>query len=141
MKIRESAEDYLNSMLKLQEEHGYIRSIDLAAELGVTKPSVSYAVKRLRENGYITMDRDKFLHLTEKGMDIASAVYTKQKRLAEIFIALGVHPDTAQKDAHRIEHALSAETFDAICRYANEHMEQIEKACRGFCRHPRPECV
>ena len=140
MKIKQSAEDYLLTMLKLQEERGYIRSIDLAEELKVTKPSVSYAVKRLRENGYLTMDKEKFLHLTERGMAIASSVYTKHRRLAEIFIALGVDPEVAAKDAHRIEHDLSDETFDAICRYANRHLKKIEKACRTFCSHPRPEC-
>lgn len=141
MKIRQSAEDYLFTMLKFQEEHGYVRSIDLAEDLGVTKPSVSYAVKRLRENGYITMDKDKFLHLTEKGMEIASTVYTKHKRLSDIFIALGVDPEVAKQDAHRIEHDLSDETFDAICRYTNKHLKKIEKACREFCKNPRPECV
>ena len=141
MRIRQSAEDYLFTMLKLQEEHGYIRSIDLAEDLGVTKPSVSYAVKRLRENGYITMDEEKYLHLTNKGMEIASRVYTKHKRLSDIFIALGVDPDVARRDAHRIEHDLSEETFDAICRYTNLHLHKIEKACREFCKNPRPECV
>ena len=141
MKIQKSAEDYLETMLVLKEKHGYIRSIDLAEKLGVTKPSVSYAVKRLRENGYIDMDKDKFLHLTEKGMAIAEKIYTKHKRLSEIFIALGVDEEIARQDAHRIEHDLSDETFDAICRYTNLHLKKIEKACRQFCKNPRPECV
>ena len=140
MTIQKSAEDYLVTMLEMKEQHGYIRSIDLAEQLGVTKPSVSYAVKRLRENGYITMDKDKFIQLTDAGMAIASNIYTKHKRLADIFIALGVNEETARKDAHRIEHDLSDETFDAICRYTNLHLTKIEKACKQFCKNPKPDC-
>ena len=141
MTIQKSAEDYLESMLMMKEKHGYIRSIDLAEDLGVTKPSVSYAVKRLKENGYITMDKDKFLHLTDKGMEIAGNIYSRHKRLSDIFIALGVSEETARRDACLIEHDLSDETFDAICRYTNKHMKKIERACRAFCKNPRPECV
>ena len=78
MRILESSEDYLEAMLMMKEKHGYIRSIDIAMELGVTKPSVSYATKRLRENGYITMDREGLITLTDKGREIA-------RRYVEVF--------------------------------------------------------
>ena len=138
MTIQKSAEDYLETMLELKEQHGYIRSIDLAERLGVTKPSVSYAVKRLRENGYISMDKDKFIQLTDSGMALASDIYTKHKRLSDIFIALGVDPEIARKDAHRVEHDLSEETFDAICRYTNLHLKRSKRPASSFARIPSP---
>ena len=79
MKILKSSEDYLETMLMMQEQHSYIRSIDIAVELGVTKPSVSYATKRLRENGYITMDKDGLITLTPKGLEIAERIYDRHK--------------------------------------------------------------
>lgn len=117
MKIRKSAEDYLEAMLILQEKFGYIRSIDIADQLDVKKPSVSYATKRLRENGYITMDPDSLITLTKSGMEIASRMYERHKILAEILIGLGVDSDTAREDACRIEHDISEQSFEAICRY------------------------
>lgn len=119
MDIRKSAEDYLEMMLMLHEKHGYIRSIDIADELGVTKPSVSYATKRLRENGYITMDSDSHITLTETGMEIASRMYERHKILTDLLIALGVEKDVAREDACKIEHDLSEQSFQAICRHAN----------------------
>ena len=114
MKIQKSAEDYLEAMLMLQEMHGYIRSVDIAAQLEVTKPSVSYAAKRLRENGYITMDKDGLITLTETGMEIAQRIYERHKVLTQLLISLGVGPETAREDACKIEHDLSVETFDGI---------------------------
>ena len=84
MKIQKSSEDYLESMLMMQEQHGYIRSVDIAAHLGVTKPSVSYATKRLRENGYITMGPDGLITLTEKGLEIAERIYERHKLLSSL---------------------------------------------------------
>ena len=95
MKIHKSAEDYLEMILMLTEQKGYARSIDIAAGLSVSKPSVSYAMKQLRENGYITMDKDNFIHLTESGGDEA----------------------TAREDACKIEHDISDATFEAITKY------------------------
>ena len=118
MKIHESAEDYLEAMLMLKEERGYVRSIDVAEKLGVTKPSVSYATKRLRENGYITMDHDGLITLTDKGMAIAASMYERHKLLTQLLINLGVNPDTAREDACKIEHDLSAETFEAIRKHS-----------------------
>ena len=86
MQILKSSEDYLEAMLMMQERHGYIRSIDIAAELGVTKPSVSYATKRLRENGYILMGKDGLITLTDKGMEIAARMYERHKLLTTILM-------------------------------------------------------
>ena len=105
MTIHKSAEDYLEAMLMLREERGYIRSIDVAEKLGVTKPSVSYATKRLRESGYISAER----------------MYERHKLLTELLIGLGVNPETAREDACKIEHDLSVESFDAIRRHAEEY--------------------
>ncbi len=117
MKIRKASEDYLEAMLMMKEEHGYIRSIDIASHLGVTKPSVSYATRRLRENGYITMDEDGLITLTNKGMAIAKKVYTRHKVLSKFFMSLGVDEKTAMEDACSVEHDISKQTFNAICRH------------------------
>ena len=114
MEIRKSAEDYLEAMLMMKEQHGYIRSIDVAQQLGVTKPSVSYATKQLRENGYITMDHANFIVLTDKGMEIADRIYTRHKVLTDFFKKLGVDEATAREDACKVEHDLSEETFHAL---------------------------
>lgn len=118
MKIQKAAEDYLEAMLMLKEKKGYIRSIDIAQMLNVTKPSVTYSTKRLRENGYITMDRDGAITLTESGMEIALNIYNRHKTLIEFFIKLGVPEDIAREDACKVEHDISEETFEAICRHA-----------------------
>jgi Mn-dependent DtxR family transcriptional regulator len=117
MKIRKSAEDYLETMLIMKERRGFIRSIDIASELGVTKPSVSYATKRLRENGYITMDGDGLITLTDSGLVIAESIYAKHRLLTEFLTMLGVDAGTAREDACRIEHDISDATFDALRRY------------------------
>ena len=105
----------------MQQEHGYIRSIDIADKLGVTKPSVTYATKRLRENGYITMDKDGLITLTEQGMAIAASMLDRHHTLTRFLMALGVDEETAESDACRLEHDLSQTSFDAICRHAREH--------------------
>ena len=124
MRILESSEDYLEAMLIMKEVHGYIRSIDIAMELGVTKPSVSYATKRLRENGYITMDKDGFITLTDKGMAIAAHIYERHKVLTSVLIHLGVNPETAREDACKLEHDISDESFDALKRHLEKNGEQ-----------------
>ena len=120
MNIRKSAEDYLEMMLMLKEKHGYIRSIDIADELGVKKPSVSYATKRLRENGYITMDSDSHITLTETGLEIAMRMYERHKTLTDLLVALGVDEDVAREDACKIEHDLSEQSFRAICKHTGK---------------------
>ncbi len=121
MTIQKSAEDYLEAMLMLKEERGYIRSVDVADKLGVTKPSVSYATKRLRENGYIEFDPAGMILLLEPGLEIAERMYERHKLLTELLINLGVSPEIAREDACKIEHDLSVESFDAIRRHAQEH--------------------
>ena len=118
MKIQKSAEDYLEAMLMLRERYGFIRSVDIAVLLGVTKPSVSYATKRLRESGFIEMDADGLILLKPSGLEIAQKIYTRHKLLSEFLIAIGVEEAIAREDACRIEHDISPETFDAICRFA-----------------------
>ena len=116
MKIHKSAEDYLEMILRLNEEKGYARSVDIAAGLSVSKPSVSVAMKHLREDGYITMDRDNYISLTDAGLEIARRVYDRHLALTEILIRIGVDPETAQKDACKVEHDISPQTYDAIVR-------------------------
>ena len=120
MNIHESAEDYLEMILMLREEKGYARSVDIAARLAVTKPSVSIAMKKLRENGYITMDRESLIELTEKGRVIARRIYDRHKALSRFLIQLGVDEKTAREDACKIEHDISEETFAAICAQLKE---------------------
>ncbi|HNW04433.1 MAG TPA: metal-dependent transcriptional regulator [Oscillospiraceae bacterium] len=120
MKIQKASEDYLEAMLMMKEKHGFIRSIDVAEHLGVTKPSVSYSTKRLRENGYLTMDADGLITLTDTGMEIAQRIYERHKLLTEVLVSLGVDAHTALEDACRIEHDISEETFEAIRGYAGK---------------------
>ena len=124
MKIQKSSEDYLETMLILQESLGYIRSIDIAEHLGVTKPSVSYATKRLRENGYITMDSDGLISLTQAGLDIAQSMFRRHTVLTGVLMTLGVHEETAREDACKIEHDISEKTFEALCRFAEKMKEE-----------------
>lgn len=121
MTIQKSAEDYLEAILMLKEERGYVRAIDVAEKLGVTKPSVSFATKRLRENGYITLDPAGMLVLLPPGLEIAERMYERHKLLTELLIGLGVSPETARVDACKIEHDLSEETFAAIRNHANTY--------------------
>ena len=116
MKIQKSSQDYLESMLMMQQEHGYIRSIDVAEHLGVTKPSVSYATKRLRENGYIEMDKDGLITLTDAGMQIASKMLQRHRTLTRFLVSLGVEPETAEEDACKMEHDISDQTFTLTTR-------------------------
>ena len=114
MIIHESAEDYLESILMLIREKGYARSVDIAAMLSVTKPSVSVAMKRLRENGYINMDEENLITLTPQGEEIAGRMLHRHHTIATFLERLGVPADIALEDACRIEHYLSPESFDAI---------------------------
>ena len=121
MNIHKSAEDYLEAMLMLKEERGYIRSIDVADKLGVTKPSVSYATKRLRENGYISFDPAGMIVLEPTGLEIAQRMLERHRLLTDLLIGLGVSPETARDDACKIEHDLSVESFDAIRAHAQKY--------------------
>ena len=121
MKIQKSAEDYLETMLILQKNRGFIRSIDIAEQLGVTKPSVSYATKRLRENGYIDVSGDGKIILLPPGEEIALSLYARHTVLTKALTHLGVPEETAAEDACKIEHILSEESFNAI----KKHLEKI----------------
>lgn len=118
-KIQESAENYLETILILSQRKGSVRSIDVAAELGFSKPSVSIAMKNLREKGCVTVDGDGLLFLTEQGKRIAERVYERHTLFTEWLISLGVDEKTAAEDACRIEHVISAESFQAIKRHVN----------------------
>ena len=124
MKVLRAAEDYLETMLMMQKKHGYIRSIDIAEYLGVTKPSVTYTTKRLRESGHITMDRDGLITLTPSGMEIASKMLDRHRTLTQFLIAIGVDQKTAEQDACKIEHDISQQTYDAMCAHAQREADQ-----------------
>lgn len=114
MIIKESAENYLEAILMIKKQKGHVRSIDIANHLNFTKPSVSVAMKSFREEGYITMDSDGGISLTEKGMKIASGVYERHEVIAKALIALGVDEKTAYEDSCKVEHDISNETFEAL---------------------------
>ena len=122
MEILRASEDYLESMLMMKLKHGYIRSIDVAEHLGVTKPSVTYATRRLKESGHITMDKDGLITLTATGMAVAAKMLDRHKTLTAFLIALGVDEKTAEEDACKIEHDISQQTYDAICEHARLHL-------------------
>lgn len=121
MVIHESAEDYLESILVLKERRGIVHSIDIVNELGYSKPSVSIAMKKLRENGYISMSPDGSITLNESGLAIASRVYDRHKTITRLFVLLGVSPDAATEDACKVEHDLSDETFGKIRQFVEQH--------------------
>lgn len=114
MTINESVEDYLEAILVLKEKNGMVRSIDVVHHMNYSKPSISRAMSRLRENGYITMDKEGWLGLTDAGREIAERIYERHRLLTEWLTALGVDPEVAREDACRMEHDISAETFDCI---------------------------
>ena len=119
MIIKESAENYLESILMLKSKNGFVRSIDIANDLSVSKPSVSVAMKNFREEGYITVDTDGYIDLTEKGLDIAKRVYERHEIIASALEALGVSRQTALDDSCKIEHVISEESFLKIKEFLN----------------------
>ncbi len=121
MKIHESAEDYLEAILVLQERQGQVRSIDIVREKELSKPSVSVAMKNLRENGYVEMDAEGYLTLLPPGLEIAQRIYNRHRLLTEFLIRLGVTPEVAAADACKIEHDLSDESFEKIVAHAAAH--------------------
>lgn len=118
MKIQESAEDYLETILILHNKKGMVRSIDIANKMGFSKPSVSVAMKNLRENGYIEVSQEGYITLLPKGKEIADKIYERHTLLTDWLVALGVSPEVAAEDACRIEHVISAESFSAIKAHA-----------------------
>ena len=122
MKIHESAENYLETILILSRRQPHVRSIDIAVELNFSKPSVSVAMKNLRKNGYILVDKDGYIALTEAGLKIAETIYERHTLISDWLITLGVDPKTAVEDACRIEHVISAESFAAIKKHTNKDL-------------------
>ena len=119
--IRASAEDYLETILVLRNKKGYARSIDIANEMGVSKPSVSVAMKNLREKECISVNREGLITLLPRGQEIAERIYERHTVLTALLEALGVSPETAAGDACRIEHVISAESFEKIKQKAVEY--------------------
>ena len=121
MTIHESAEDYLEAILILRNRRGAVRSIDIVNELGYSKPSVSIAMKNLREKNHIAVAKSGFITLTESGRAIAEEIYERHLLLSSWLTALGVDPKTAAEDACKIEHVISRESFEAIKKHVNQN--------------------
>ena len=119
MNLYESAEDYLEQILMLLESKGHARSVDIAAGLEVSKPSVSVAMKKLRENGYISMSDDNLISLTDKGYAIARKIYDRHQLLTKLLVQIGVPEDIARKDACKMEHDLSDVTLETVRKYVH----------------------
>lgn len=117
MKRHESAENYLETILILENRQSQVRSIDIANELGFSKPSVSVAIKQFRENNLVTVDGGGFIRLTADGKRLAERVYERHTLITRALVSLGVSPDTAREDACRIEHDISDETFQRLKEY------------------------
>ena len=114
MKLHTAGEDYLEAVLILQKKLGMVRSVDVARYMELSKPSVCYAVGTLREGGFLTTAEKHYLHLTERGLDVAEKIYERHCFLTKYLISIGVAPATAEADACRIEHDISAETYERL---------------------------
>ena len=123
MKLHAAGEDYLEAILVLQKKQGMVRSVDVARYMEVSKPSVCHAVATLRDGGFLTMDEDHFLHLTDVGREVAERTYERHCFFTEQLIAAGVDPKTAEADACRIEHIISDESFDRLKEVAAQKQE------------------
>ena len=123
MAIHQSGEDYLEVILVLKKRLGVVRSIDIVNELHYKKPSVSIAMKKLRESGYILTDAEAHITLTERGQEVAERVYERHQVLTSMLVSLGVDPETAADDACKIEHHLSQQTFECLKAHFQKHIE------------------
>lgn len=121
MTLHTSGEDYLEAVLMLKQKNGMVRSIDLARHMEVSKPSVSHAVSVLREGGFLTMDEDYYLHLTDIGREVAESIYERHCFFKTQLMAAGVEPEVAEKEACRMEHTISQESFERIKEAYNIH--------------------
>lgn len=121
MRNNKSSEDYLETILLLSKKLPVVRSVDIAVELNFSKPSVSVAMKHLRENGCIEVNQAGFITLTDKGMQIATGVYERHTVLSDWLISLGVNPETAKEDACEMEHQISDESFQAMKKFIRQH--------------------
>jgi len=118
MQIKEAGENYLEAILVLGRDKGSVRSVDIAHYMNHSKPTISVAMKKLRDGGYICIDQDGLITLTEEGRQIALKIYDRHEILAKIFMAIGVTKETAYEDACKVEHVISKETFEAIKQIA-----------------------
>ena len=114
MKIYALGADYLEAVLVLQKKKGMVRSVDLARHMGFSKPSISHAVGVLKNGGFLTVDEDGYFHLTEDGREVAEKIYERHQFFTEQLVAIGVDRETAERDACRIEHAISEEAFQKL---------------------------
>ena len=117
MRLQESGEMYLETIYRLSQQSNNVRSIDISEHMGYSKPSVSRAVNLLKNNGYIVMDEDNYITLTDAGLEIAQKIYNRHTVLTSVLVHLGVSPEVAAEDACRMEHTISDETFEAIKRH------------------------
>ena len=124
MKLHASGEDYLEAILVLYKKMGMVRSVDVARHLEVTKPSVCHAVATLRDGGFLTMDKDFFLHLTDLGREIAEQTYEKHRFFTDLLTEAGVDPASAERDACRMEHVISQESFEHLRDAYNAYKEE-----------------
>lgn len=124
MKIQESAENYLEAILMIKKKKGYVRSIDVVNKLNVTKPSVSIAMKHFREEGYVVMDEDGEINLTQRGQEIAERIYERHQLIAEALMAIGVDEITAYEDSCKIEHDISDITVEKLKNFLKRSKEK-----------------
>ena len=122
MHLHKSGEDYLEAILVLENKNGEVRSLDIAEHMGVSKPSISNAMKLLREGGFLTMDGNKLIHLTELGREVAESIYERHVLLTKTLILIGVEATVAEQDACLIEHDISRESFDALKAFLSEKL-------------------
>lgn len=123
MNLQESGEMYLETILILSEKKNAVRSIDICDEMGFSKPSISRAMHLLKDGGYLNIDENGFITLTDLGSEIAEKIYERHKVLTALFVGIGVDEETASEDACRIEHVISDKTFNAIKKHMKEHMK------------------
>lgn len=121
MSLQESGEMYLETIYVLSKKSDSVRSLDVAEQMGFSKPSVSRAVKLLKEGEYLTVDKDGYLHLTESGLAVAKKIYERHTVLTELLVSLGVSRETAAEDACKIEHVISDESFAVMKNHLNSH--------------------
>ena len=121
-KSHESAEDYLENILILRERNGNVRSIDIVNEMNYSKPSISIAMKKLRTEGYVEMDLNGYITLTESGEEIAQRIYSRHQLLEKVLVAIGVDKETAAEEACRIEHDINDDTYDKINAFYEKHL-------------------
>lgn len=121
MHLQESGEMYLETILVLSKKNSAVRAIDISEHMGYSKPSVSRAVGLLKSGGFITVDKDGYITLTEDGLAVANKIFERHTLLTQFLIRLGVDPDTASEDACKMEHAISDASFEAIKRHTEEN--------------------